>query len=244
MDARVTVGCCGFPMAQERYMRLFPAVEVQATFYDPPSPATLSRWREKAPRGFTFTVKAWQVITHGALSPTYRRMKRSLPHPPETWGGFQDTPAVREAWEVTAQSALLLGAPVVLLQCPASFRPEPGNLERMRRFLASLDRRGLQLAWEPRGLWPSELVHALCEEFDLVWAVDPLARTGPLPPRARYFRLHGGPRFRHRYTDEELAALARLCREHPGPEVWVFFNNVSMAEDAARFLSLVGTPRT
>ncbi|MER3469532.1 MAG: DUF72 domain-containing protein, partial [Thermoflexus sp.] len=58
---RIHIGCCGFPKARSVYFRAFRAVEVQQTFYDPPRPETLRRWREEAGPDFVFTLKAWQV---------------------------------------------------------------------------------------------------------------------------------------------------------------------------------------
>lgn len=46
------------------YFERFSIVEVQQTFYEPPARSTLLRWRESAPQGFEFTLKAWQLITH------------------------------------------------------------------------------------------------------------------------------------------------------------------------------------
>jgi uncharacterized protein YecE (DUF72 family) len=60
----IKIGCCGFPVAQARYARHFPVVEVQQTFYQVPSLATLAGWRERLPSDFEFTLKAWQLITH------------------------------------------------------------------------------------------------------------------------------------------------------------------------------------
>src|SRR4051794_12441603 len=64
----VRVGLCGFTMAFADYVREFPVVEVQQTFYEPPGDATLVRWRRRAPLRFEFTLKAWQLITHEASS--------------------------------------------------------------------------------------------------------------------------------------------------------------------------------
>src|SRR5215203_2623615 len=72
------IGTCGFGMAQLEYARTFSCVEVQHTFYEPPRLTTLIRWREQMPADFEFTLKAWQLITHEARSPTYRRLKRQL----------------------------------------------------------------------------------------------------------------------------------------------------------------------
>ena len=79
-DPRVKVGLCGFSMAMPAYPRHFPIVEVQQTFYQPPAPNTLRRWRELMPPGFEFTVKAWQLVTHAATSSTYRRLPAWVRH--------------------------------------------------------------------------------------------------------------------------------------------------------------------
>jgi uncharacterized protein YecE (DUF72 family) len=65
------VGLCGFTMSMAAYPQRFPVVEVQQTFYDPPADATLRKWRAAAPT-LEFTMKVWQLVTHGAKSPTYR----------------------------------------------------------------------------------------------------------------------------------------------------------------------------
>ena len=41
----VRVGLCGWTVSQASYVRRFPLVEVQHTFYDPPADAVLTRWR-------------------------------------------------------------------------------------------------------------------------------------------------------------------------------------------------------
>lgn len=46
------------------YARVFDAVEVNSTFYDIPSHATVRTWYGSVPRGFTFTVKMPRLITH------------------------------------------------------------------------------------------------------------------------------------------------------------------------------------
>lgn len=50
------VGCCGFPVARERYYKTFRAVEIQQTFYEPLQDETARKWRQRAPDGFLFTV--------------------------------------------------------------------------------------------------------------------------------------------------------------------------------------------
>lgn len=233
------IGCCGFGMARARYHARFRVVEVQQTFYQPPRQQTLARWRAAAPPGFEFTVKAWQPITHPATSPTWRRLREPLGRPEEA-GFFRPSAPVRAAWERTRAAARLLEASVVLFQCPARFTPEETHIADLRRFFRMLDRGGLRLAWEPRGAWPDALVAELCGELGLIHCVNPLTRRTVTGGTA-YFRLHGITGYRYRHGDDDVRRLLSLCSGFD--EAYCLFNNMSMAEDAARFQALAqGAP--
>ena len=45
------------------YARQFPVVEVDATYYGPPSEQTTRLWAERTPAGFTFNIKAFSLLT-------------------------------------------------------------------------------------------------------------------------------------------------------------------------------------
>lgn len=230
------VGCSGFPVNRREYASCFQVVEVQQTFYQPPLRETAWRWREALPPEFEFTVKAWQLITHPATSPTYRRLRRPLTLEEQNQAGFfRNTPLVKAAWDLTRDIALTLGTRVILFQCPASFTPTSDHLSNLRQFFAALPRGEFLFAWEPRGAWPRELIVKLCEELDLLPAVDPLT-TPPFPGNLAYFRLHGIGGYRYRYRDPELVKLAGLLCDYE--EAYVFFNNSNMWEDARRFLKI------
>ena len=233
----IHVGCCGFPRARGTYYQHFSLVEVQKTFYKPPRVETAHRWREEAPEGFTFTMKAWQLITHSPTSPTYR--KAGLKVPPDQrgrYGGFRPTPEVFEAWERTREIAEALGARIVLFQCPARFTPTPEHIADLRAFFERVDRGGLIFAWEPRGEWPDETIAGLCRDLDLIHCVDPFVRP-PVTGGTAYFRLHGIGGYRYRYTDADLRQVLAWCR--PLETAYVLFNNVAMWEDGLRFQALV-----
>ncbi len=237
----VKIGCCGFPVGRRQYMARLPVAEVQQTFYQPPQMATVRRWREEAPPSFEFTLKAWQLITHEAVSPTYRRLRRPLTMEERAQAGFfKDTSLVKQAWETTREMAQVLAARIVLFQCPARFGPTPENRERLRQFFSGLDRGGCLCAWEPRGNWPREEVAELCRELNLLPALDPLASPPFSGPRA-YFRLHGRGGYRYSYTDEDFQAL-RICLADYD-EVYVFFNNISMWADACRLADWLASER-
>lgn len=229
-------------MAQARYPTLFPVVEIQHTFYQPPSPAVVKRWRATMPADFEFTIKAWQLITHPATSP--RRLKRPLTERERSCaGGFRDSPIVDEAWRVTLESATLLRATSILFQCPGSFRPTDANLAAVRAFFGRIRRPpGIRLMIEPRGAaWTSDLGRELCDSVDAVHVIDPFV-TPPVDRPSdpmRYFRLHGISGARHVYTDVELARLAELARRPAAERTYVMFNNIPRVRDAERFVALL-----
>jgi len=234
----IYVGCCGFPVKHATYYAAMGVVEVQKTFYQPPRTATAARWRDEAPEGFEFTLKAWQLITHTARSPTYRRLSESLSEKERRQvGGFRWSDPVRRAWDRTREIARLLDAGKVVFQFPASFRPTGKNVDRLRTFFQRIDRAGLVCIWEPRGAWDRDVVRALCDELDLVHFGDPLT-AAPVTPGLRYWRLHGTTGYRHRYTDTELDALLAACPKTL--DAYVLFNNMTMFEDAKRFLQKAG----
>jgi uncharacterized protein YecE (DUF72 family) len=230
------VGCCGWTEKQQLYLSHFPAIEIQSTFYDPPAVKVAARWRELAPRHFTFCMKAWQLITHTPSSPTYRRLRSFIDAQDRDYlGSFRATKQVWQAWEKTLEIAEALQAKVVVFQCPSSFQPTPTNLQNFSTFFRRIGRQPFQIAWEPRGSWPPELVHDLCAEFQLIHCVDPFVDRS-VYGNPLYLRLHGKNTYSYRYTDNDLQHLHKMLSGRSG---YVMFNNVSMKEDATRFMRLI-----
>jgi uncharacterized protein YecE (DUF72 family) len=232
----IGVGCCGFAMAQEKYFAAFPCVEIDASFYQLPKVETARRWRDSAPTDFQFTMKAWQVITHPASCPTYKRT-RIDPRDRDYCGSFGFNPTVRWAWDETYAIAKALRAVLVLFQCPASFRQTDGNIARLKQFFERAKRGKFLMGWEPRGEWDAEVVATLCKELDLIHVVDPFKSPPAARGKVQYFRLHGITGTRHRYSDTELRRLKQFCTGKA--PTFCLFNNVAMATDAKRFCAMV-----
>lgn len=208
------IGCCGFPVAMEKYFEMFEVVEVQKTFYKPPSIDTIRKWREKAPEDFEFTVKAWQIITHPPSSPTYRKVNLKV----ENGGFFKPVKEVFEAWEVTREIAKVLKSKFILFQTPKSFKESEESIKNMREFFGSIERDFI-FGWEARG-WKSESVKKVCMELSLVHVVDPFD-SSPVWGELRYFRIHKN------HEDEEIFSLL-------GKADYVMFNNPFMLRDAEK----------
>jgi uncharacterized protein YecE (DUF72 family) len=225
-------------MAFDAYVREYRLVEIQQTFYEPPRDGTMRRWCALAPAEFEFTVKAWQLVTHDASSPTYRRLRSPLAAADHAVvGGFRTSSVVLRAWERTLECAAVLRATAILLQCPASFRPTEENVGRLRTFFATVERPS-DVRWEPRGPWPAEVVATLCGDLKLVHVVDPFVAT-TVTPEQTYFRLHGISGARHVYTDAELERLAELLPAGQERPAYVLFNNLPRVGDARRFRAIL-----
>jgi len=223
---RFKLGCCGFPCGMKEYFSQFKLVEVQQTFYKMPKLDTALRWRQQAPPGFEFSLKAWQLITHPSASPTYRKAGVKLPPGKEDYYGFfRPSSEVHQAWEETQKFARVLGARVIVFQCPPSFGENRRNVSNMVRFFQSVGRTQFLFAWEPRGEWSEQTIKDLCCELGLIHCVDPFDRM-PLYGQYQYFRLHGGTRYRHHYSKEELEHLKDMVGDK---QSYVLFNNINVA---------------
>ena len=84
-----------------------------------------------------------------------------------------------------------------------------------------------------------ELTTKIHKELNITHVVDPLKEKPINVTDFSYFRLHGLPGYnlRYKYTDEDLRNLKKIVEEYENP--YVFFNNLSMCEDAFRFKKIV-----
>jgi uncharacterized protein YecE (DUF72 family) len=237
-DNKIRIGCCGWSEAQKDYYRDFDMVEVQETFYQPGRIEKYEKWRNAAPAGFEFSIKAWQLITHEPSSPTYRKLRTMIPAAKNSrYGSFRPTVEVFAAWEVMDMIAQALAAKTILFQTPSSFAPTPDNKRNLRAFFKKIDRRDYLLCWEPRGDWPDPDVRRICGDLDLAHCVDPF-KSRPMHGRVRYFRLHGRPGYnlRYRYEEDDLRQLLGMIGRKT---VYVLFNNLNMLRDARQFKRLI-----
>lgn len=235
MMRQVKVGCCGFPKGRKVYYSQFKLVEVQQTFYKLPAVDTVLKWRQGAPSNFEYTMKAWQLITHPISSPTYRKAGLKLKaDKAKNYGFFTPSDEVFKAWLKTREVAKALKARVIVFQCPASFVDSAENVENMRAFFKRLDREDFRFVWEPRGNWNERIITSLCRQLDLSHCVDPF-ETKSLYGKIKYYRLHGGPGYRHQYSEEELKELKGKIEV----EAYILFNNITMYNDALKFQQLL-----
>ena len=193
------------------YADQFPIVEVNSTFYRLPPVSYSESWARRTPKGFRFTAKFPQSITHE---------RRLVGAQEELHKFLQVLRPLREAGKLSA----------ALLQLPPSLTFEPATV---RAFYETLPH-DLPVAVEFREKsWLEPASFELLREFRLAHVVvdEPhlpprLERTGPFA----YLRWHGHGSplwYDYTYSHEELALWAPKVRELAnGPEpVLGFFNN-------------------
>src|SRR4051812_33478993 len=124
----------------EHYAAHFDSVEINNTFYRLPDATTFTAWGRRAPRGFTYSVKASRFLTH---------MKK-LKDPEEPLHRF-----------FTRADCLGRTLGPVLFQLPPNW---PVNVERLRVFLNALPRRYRHVIEFRDPTWYSDAVLAMLEK--------------------------------------------------------------------------------
>lgn len=220
---QIRVGCCGWNYKHWRgifyprelgpaewfqfYARRFDTVEINNTFYKLPDEQVFAGWREQAPDGFLYAVKASRFLTH---------MKK-LKDPAE--------PLAR----ILGRARLLqrhLGP--VLYQLPPGWRC---NEERLAEFVALLpgDLTHVVEFREPSWYAPAVLTMLAQGGISLCVHDMPDSAIGQVAiGRAAYVRFHGpGGKYTGSYSQEALRPWAEwLAQEsRAGRDVYAYFNN-------------------
>jgi uncharacterized protein YecE (DUF72 family) len=226
------IGCAGWSLRSEfaeqfpgegthleRYVRRFPAVEINSSFYRPHQPATYARWAASTPEGFQFAVKVPKEITH-------TRRLREVEAP---LGQF-----LAEAGALGEKLGPLL------VQLPPSLPFAAGVAEP---FFAGLrERFAGGVVCEPRHpTWFTAEADQLLIDFQVARvAADPApvpaaAEPGGWPGLA-YYRLHGSPKIYYSHYSDEY--LDRLTATLPSG-AWCIFDNTAEGEATANALGLL-----
>jgi len=190
------------------YASRFNAVEINATFYRAFQEQTYQKWKERAPHGFGYVLKAPKVITHQELLKDAEAEIQSF---------YRSAQLLEETFEMI----LLQVAPnqpydLGLLQCALQAFPDPSRI-------------AVEFRHER---WFNREVEGLLASLGAVYCnVDSPRQqlTEVLTSDRAYLRLHGR---RHWYADdytaEELHQVAELTRRlvsRGARRVYIFFNN-------------------
>jgi uncharacterized protein YecE (DUF72 family) len=223
MAGTVRIGCSGwiyrhwrelfYPagLAQHRwfafYAETFDTVELNTSFYHLPKPETFAKWRDQAPEGFRYAVKAPRFITH------MKKLKDCA-----------------EPVEEFLSRARNLGETIgpILYQLPPRWAC---NTERLEEFLGHLHP-DLHHVFEFREMsWVTEEVLALLDARGIAFCAHDmpgLATPSWASGQIAYLRFHGGSgKYVGRYSDDALLAWTDwiVAQASGGRDVWCYFNN-------------------
>lgn len=206
------------------YAASFPTVEVNYSFYRLPDAEAFERWRDQAPPGFVYAVKANRYITH------VKRLKDCA----EPLARFLDRARRLED---------RLGP--VLYQLPPKWKANP---DRLAAFAALLPG-DLTHVFEFRDArWFVESVREILVEHSLAFCIHDMPdvdcpdwTTAPVV----YLRLHGGRGHCGDYGTGDLARLAHAIDGHlsAGREVFAYFNNDAEGNAVRNARDLAGMVR-
>jgi uncharacterized protein YecE (DUF72 family) len=189
------------------YAGHFDTVEINNSFYRLPSAETFAKWRDQAPPGFCYSVKANRFLTQA------KKLKDC------------EEPLARMMAPLRTLAPRL--GPV-LYQLPPRFRI---NLRRLEDFLA-LTPKDVTNVFEFRDeSWYTPETFALLERHgaalclhDMPGSASERAAVGA----AAYVRFHGATgKYWGRYSDEQLRRWAdwMVAQAGSGRLVWAYFNN-------------------
>jgi uncharacterized protein YecE (DUF72 family) len=191
------------------YLGQFGTVELNASFYRWPRPASFASWRRRLPRGFRLSVKAPRGLTHA------KRL-----YAPEAW-----IERMTQSWHELGDKRAVL-----LVQLPPAFARDDARLSYFLHRLPEWMRVAVELRHPS---WNDDAVFRLLEEHGAAYCV--MSGAG-LPCVLRstsdivYVRLHGPDSqylYGGSYSDQDLGWWAERIREWAGQgkEVYAYFNN-------------------
>ncbi|MGV9252138.1 DUF72 domain-containing protein [Streptomyces sp. NPDC003697] len=227
------------------YATRLPIVEVDSSYYALPSERNSRLWVERTPDGFVFDVKAFSLLTG---HPT-----RSALLPEGVRGDPRDPAVLDEVWDRFAgaveplRRAGRLGS--VLFQFPPWFRPGARAEEFLEQCAGRTDKWPVAVEFRHPAWWREEqadATSALLRRYGFAAVAVDMAQGLPssIPPvapvtssRLSVVRFHGRSaawgtgskedRFRHDYTDGELAEWVPRLSSLAGrvEQLHVLFNN-------------------
>ncbi|MCS7336838.1 MAG: DUF72 domain-containing protein [Verrucomicrobiae bacterium] len=189
----------------DHYQKHFKTVELNAPFYHWPRPSTVEGWARRARRGFKYSVKVNQTITH---------LKR-----------FKGTrKLIAEFYKIADTLGDKMGC--FLFQLPPSFKFSKANMEAVLDQLDPAHRNVVEFRH------PSWWTEDVFDAFKRAGAIFCSVSAPRLPAEvvktsnAVYVRFHGSARwYAYDYAPTELEAWARKIADAGAAEVWAYFNN-------------------
>ena len=205
------------------YARKFSAVEVNATFYRTFKDQTYQNWRERAPQGFGYVLKAPKLITH---------RKYLVDVEVDIKAFYRSCTLLQEKFEM------------ILLQVAPNM---PYDLDRLYETLRAFDNPSRVAVEFRRPEWLNPQTMDLLRSVGAtICNVDSPQQqiTDHLTSDRAYLRLHGRKHwYAYNYSEAELKEIAELTynlASRGAQRVYIFFNNDFEGYAPANAIALQG----
>ena len=218
----------------EYYSRFFNTVEINSSFYRPPSPGYVERWARSVPEDFLFTVKLWQKFTHSGMYEEASGEEAAV-YP-------EDVDLFNESMEPLVRYGKL-GA--LLAQFPPSFRNNDSGQRVLNGIVSIFGRYNLAVELRHKSWSYDTYTAELFRKHNVSWVqIDEpmfsssIAADLPLTSDMAYFRFHGRnremwwkgnseTRYKYLYSPEEMEELIHKVEAAAGKvkQTFAFFNN-------------------
>ena len=207
------------------YSQFFNTVEINSTFYRPCTPKMAEGWVERSPEDFEFTVKAWQLFTHGK----------------ERWTQA-DLDEFKNGLAPLVESGKL---GCLLFQFPASFRRSPESADKLKALLELFEDypKAVELrhrSWNENLSW-LESFNAVQAFIDEPKFKDSIRQEFGQSGSMLYLRFHGrraekwwqhehrNERYDYLYTPKEIepyvVRMKETATDKAIEKAYIFFNN-------------------
>jgi uncharacterized protein YecE (DUF72 family) len=206
------------------YSSVYDFVEVNSTYYQLPSLATVASWRKRVPPEFEFSVRCQRDVAelhHLELTPQTVRIMDSI-----------------------EKICRHLRANVLTILAPKALVGDKELVPKLNAFFSTLSLGRTRIAIEFRGGEPTEKTLKTLQDHDAAQSVDISTQDPKVESSILYSRLFGkGKENVYEFDDNELQDIAAKASGPKFEKSILAFHGVRMYKDAARLKTFLNSGR-
>jgi len=204
------------------YSSVYDFVEVNSTYYQLPSLATVASWRRRAPPWFEFSVRCQKDVAE------LHRLEL--------------TPKTVRIIDSIEKICRRLRAGVLTILIPKAFLGDKELVPKLNAFLSTISLSRTHIAFEFRGGEPTEDTLKTLHDHDALYIIDISKQDPKIGSSILYSRLFGkGKENVYEFDDNELKDIAAKASGPKFEKSILAFHGVRMYRDAARLKTFLNS---
>ena len=204
------------------YSSAYDFVEVNSTYYQLPSPATVASWRKRVPPDFEFSVRCQKDVAE--------------------LHQLESTPQTVRIMDSVEKICRRLRASVLTMLIPKALLGDKELVPKLNAFLSTLSLGRTRIAFEFRGGKPTENTLKTLQDHDAAHSVDISTQDPEVESNILYSRLFGkGKENVYEFNDNELQDIAAKASGPKFEKSILAFHGVRMYRDAARLRTFLNS---